>query len=347
MSAYSELNGGALVGAKKPKRMKVKKKGWVTIGGRPEGGKQHAGGTPVYIGSGGDIKKGPKELKGQNVNNIKPKDEVKPSGIKKKYPPKTTSKYQDSENRLGYAEAEKLFKQHGNLDAIKQKIADLETTGLTHFTEGMKQFLEAKGEKPSEPEKQKSEYETSENKRGYDEAQKIWENTKDNQKIEQMMVDLEKRGMEAFAEGMAEFLIDLESTTKTSEQKPQANTSEINKYYDDLKEIKPSKEEVQKLREIHKNDPDVQAALDKYSENANSVLTQNPPAPPSVPKIAPKMKESGIKKKYPNRGARSFYNDLKKIQPSREEVAQLVHKYKNDPNIVGALNKYSKENLLT
>jgi len=45
-------------------------KAWVTIGGHAEGGKQHAGGTPVDI-EGGVIAKGPMALKGDKVENGK------------------------------------------------------------------------------------------------------------------------------------------------------------------------------------------------------------------------------------------------------------------------------------
>lgn len=44
--------------------------GWVTIGGKEEDGKKHAGGTPVEIGKGGVIDKGPQELKGKDVDDL-------------------------------------------------------------------------------------------------------------------------------------------------------------------------------------------------------------------------------------------------------------------------------------
>ena len=77
LSFLSENSGGVLV---KPAKQKIKTKGWVTIGGHPEGDKQHADGTAVYIDGHGEIKKGPKELKGQRVNDIK-NPEVKPSPL--------------------------------------------------------------------------------------------------------------------------------------------------------------------------------------------------------------------------------------------------------------------------
>lgn len=45
---------------------------WVTIGGHPEGDKQHAGGTPVQIKkSTGEIAKGPDEIEGKTIDELK------------------------------------------------------------------------------------------------------------------------------------------------------------------------------------------------------------------------------------------------------------------------------------
>ncbi len=45
--------------------------GWVTIGGGPgAGGSKHSGGTPVQIGSGGEIKKGPGSIEGKTIGQI-------------------------------------------------------------------------------------------------------------------------------------------------------------------------------------------------------------------------------------------------------------------------------------
>ncbi len=50
---------------------KDNEQGWVTIGGSAsDGGKQHAGGTPVQIGEGGEIKSGPKSLQGKTIDSL-------------------------------------------------------------------------------------------------------------------------------------------------------------------------------------------------------------------------------------------------------------------------------------
>ena len=43
---------------------------WITIGGRPEGGKQHAGGTPVQLDGAGRIAKGPASLRGRSLSSV-------------------------------------------------------------------------------------------------------------------------------------------------------------------------------------------------------------------------------------------------------------------------------------
>jgi len=43
---------------------------WITIGGSPKGGKQHVGGTPVYIEKGGQISKGPSKIEGKNIKTV-------------------------------------------------------------------------------------------------------------------------------------------------------------------------------------------------------------------------------------------------------------------------------------
>lgn len=57
-----------------PEEFKPKKKamdfGWITVGGHPEGNKKHVGGTPVKIGDGGVIEKGPSGLKGKPISKV-------------------------------------------------------------------------------------------------------------------------------------------------------------------------------------------------------------------------------------------------------------------------------------
>jgi len=43
---------------------------WVTVGGHPEGGKQHVGGTTIQIEESGKIAKGPKALEGKNISKV-------------------------------------------------------------------------------------------------------------------------------------------------------------------------------------------------------------------------------------------------------------------------------------
>jgi len=44
---------------------------WITIGGRPEGEKKHAQGTPVKVDSEGKITAGPAALRGKKVSELK------------------------------------------------------------------------------------------------------------------------------------------------------------------------------------------------------------------------------------------------------------------------------------
>lgn len=44
---------------------------WITIGGRPEGEKKHAGGTPVKVDEHGRIQAGPAALKGKTISELK------------------------------------------------------------------------------------------------------------------------------------------------------------------------------------------------------------------------------------------------------------------------------------
>lgn len=55
---------------------------WITIGGRPEGDKQHAGGTPVKVDAQGNITAGPATLRGKKVSELKRRDDA-PRKLKK------------------------------------------------------------------------------------------------------------------------------------------------------------------------------------------------------------------------------------------------------------------------
>lgn len=55
---------------------------WITIGGRPEGDKQHAHGTPVKVDREGQIVAGPATLRGKKVSELKRRDDA-PRKLKK------------------------------------------------------------------------------------------------------------------------------------------------------------------------------------------------------------------------------------------------------------------------
>jgi len=54
---------------------------WVTIGGRPEGDKKHAGGTPVKIDEQGRIQAGPAALRGKRIDELKSAKQLKKASI--------------------------------------------------------------------------------------------------------------------------------------------------------------------------------------------------------------------------------------------------------------------------
>ena len=60
---------------------------WITIGGHPDGGKRHKGGSPVKVGPGGKIVAGPDHLEGKTLDQISQGpsgDELKQQGVSAK-----------------------------------------------------------------------------------------------------------------------------------------------------------------------------------------------------------------------------------------------------------------------
>lgn len=59
---------------------------WVTIGGRPEGDKKHAGGTPVKIDEQGRIQAGPAALRGKRIDELKGAKQLRMFGLEPEPP---------------------------------------------------------------------------------------------------------------------------------------------------------------------------------------------------------------------------------------------------------------------
>jgi hypothetical protein len=55
---------------RQPMRYKATGERWITIGGSPSGGKEHAGGTPVRIDGSGRITAGPSALEGRDLDSF-------------------------------------------------------------------------------------------------------------------------------------------------------------------------------------------------------------------------------------------------------------------------------------